>query len=138
MIHRARDFVLQILAAVVAHVNSISVGMCQGFSAVLLPQLLDSSSSILVNNVQASWIGERKPTAVAVVRCRAIVVVRIALLAVHGKPVRERPQAPSDYDCVNERRVSKDIRQPVSKMSCDNDLTAKRPCLTRIPVDQCC
>uniref|UniRef100_A0A2S2NAW7 Facilitated trehalose transporter Tret1 n=1 Tax=Schizaphis graminum TaxID=13262 RepID=A0A2S2NAW7_SCHGA len=45
-----------IMSAVAAHVNSISVGMCQGFSAVLLPQLLDSNSSILVNNVEASWI----------------------------------------------------------------------------------
>ncbi|XP_025421187.1 facilitated trehalose transporter Tret1-like isoform X2 [Sipha flava] len=48
--------IFYIMSAVVAHVNSISVGMCQGFSAVLLPQLLDSSSSILVNNVEASWI----------------------------------------------------------------------------------
>lgn len=48
------------MSAVAAHVNSISVGMCQGFSAVLLPQLLDSNSSILVNNVEASWIGEAK------------------------------------------------------------------------------
>ncbi|XP_050423495.1 facilitated trehalose transporter Tret1-like [Adelges cooleyi] len=45
-----------IMSAVATHVNSISVGMCQGFSAVLLPQLLDSSSSILVNNTEASWI----------------------------------------------------------------------------------
>ncbi|XP_001944504.2 facilitated trehalose transporter Tret1 isoform X1 [Acyrthosiphon pisum] len=45
-----------IMSAVAAHVNSISVGMCQGFSAVLLPQLLDSKSTILVNNVEASWI----------------------------------------------------------------------------------
>ncbi|XP_025194957.1 facilitated trehalose transporter Tret1-like isoform X2 [Melanaphis sacchari] len=44
------------MSAVAAHVNSISVGMCQGFSAVLIPQLLDSNSSILVNNVEASWI----------------------------------------------------------------------------------
>lgn len=51
-------FVLQVMSAVATHVNSISVGMCQGFSAVLLPQLLDSNSSILVNNAEASWIGE--------------------------------------------------------------------------------
>lgn len=46
------------MSAVATHVNSISVGMCQGFSAVLLPQLLDSNSSIVVNSAEASWIGE--------------------------------------------------------------------------------
>ncbi|VVC37016.1 Sugar/inositol transporter,Major facilitator superfamily domain,Major facilitator, sugar transporter- [Cinara cedri] len=45
-----------IMSAVAAHVNSISVGMCQGFSAVLLPQLLDSNSSIFVDSAEASWI----------------------------------------------------------------------------------
>jgi len=57
-------FDLQIMSAVAAHVNSISVGMCQGFSAVLLPQLLNSNSSISVNNVEASWIGEAKTTSI--------------------------------------------------------------------------
>lgn len=48
---------LQLAATVATHVNSVSVGMCQGYSAVLLPQLEDSNSSIQVNTDEASWIG---------------------------------------------------------------------------------
>ncbi|XP_054278714.1 facilitated trehalose transporter Tret1-2 homolog [Macrosteles quadrilineatus] len=45
------------LAATVAtHINSVSVGMCQGYSAILLPQLQDPSSPLHVDTEEASWI----------------------------------------------------------------------------------
>ncbi|XP_046661074.1 facilitated trehalose transporter Tret1-like isoform X1 [Homalodisca vitripennis] len=45
------------LAATVAtHINSVSVGMCQGYSAILLPQLQDPASPLQVNTEEASWI----------------------------------------------------------------------------------
>ncbi|KAK9505293.1 hypothetical protein O3M35_009383 [Rhynocoris fuscipes] len=46
----------QVLVALAVHTNSISVGMSQGFSAVLIPQLQLPSSYIKVDNQDASWI----------------------------------------------------------------------------------
>ncbi|XP_072159152.1 facilitated trehalose transporter Tret1 isoform X2 [Bemisia tabaci] len=48
--------IIQVAATVAAHLNSISVGMCQGYSAVLLPQLTSHASPLQVSNDEASWI----------------------------------------------------------------------------------
>nr|CAD7596399.1 unnamed protein product [Timema genevievae] len=45
-----------IAATVAAHGNSISVGLCQGFSAVLIPQLMNSTSTIQITEEESSWI----------------------------------------------------------------------------------
>ncbi|XP_066905316.1 facilitated trehalose transporter Tret1 isoform X1 [Halyomorpha halys] len=50
------DFSEKILVALAIHTNSISIGMSQGFSAVLLPQLESNRSSIQVDSEEASWI----------------------------------------------------------------------------------
>lgn len=50
--------VFQVLATLAAHSNSISVGLCQGYSAILLPQLQDKGSKLVVSEQDASWIGE--------------------------------------------------------------------------------
>uniref|UniRef100_A0A1B6DNR0 Major facilitator superfamily (MFS) profile domain-containing protein n=2 Tax=Clastoptera arizonana TaxID=38151 RepID=A0A1B6DNR0_9HEMI len=45
------------LAATVAtHINSVSIGMCQGYSAILLPQLEEATSPIQANTDEGSWI----------------------------------------------------------------------------------
>lgn len=41
-----------------AHGNSVSVGLCQGYSAVLLPQLQQNGSQLMVTDEEASWIGK--------------------------------------------------------------------------------
>jgi len=56
-------FVFQVVAALAAHSNSISVGMCQGYSAILVPQLqqdraLHPETRLKVSEEDASWIGE--------------------------------------------------------------------------------
>lgn len=56
---KMNGYVLQVAATVAAHLNSISVGMCQGYSAVLLPQLTSHASPLQVSNDEASWIGEK-------------------------------------------------------------------------------
>ncbi|GLV38374.1 pippin [Carabus blaptoides fortunei] len=43
------------LAAICAHSVSISIGICQGYSAILLPQLM-TSPHIHIDSEQASWI----------------------------------------------------------------------------------
>lgn len=45
-----------LLATVATHINSVSVGMCQGYSAILLPQLQDSHSTIHITSNEASWL----------------------------------------------------------------------------------
>jgi hypothetical protein len=50
---------------VAAHGNSVSVGLCQGYSAVLLPQLQQNGSQLMVTDVEASWIGKALRTLVA-------------------------------------------------------------------------
>lgn len=47
---------LQVLAALAAQSINISVGFCQGFSAVLLPQYTHEYPNITYE--QSSWIGE--------------------------------------------------------------------------------
>jgi len=49
---------MQVAATVAAHGNSVSVGMCQGYSAVLLPQLQQDGSQLMVTDDEASWIGK--------------------------------------------------------------------------------
>jgi len=49
---------MQLAATVAAHGNSVSVGMCQGYSAVLLPQLQQDGSQLMVTDDEASWIGK--------------------------------------------------------------------------------
>lgn len=49
---------MQVAATIAAHGNSVSVGMCQGYSAVLLPQLQQNGSQLMVTNEEASWIGK--------------------------------------------------------------------------------
>lgn len=44
------------IATIAAHGNSISVGMNQGYSAVLLPQLMQQGTSLHVTEEEASWI----------------------------------------------------------------------------------
>jgi hypothetical protein len=45
------------LAAFCAHSVSISIGICQGYSAILIPQL-NSSYGIHVDSEESSWLGE--------------------------------------------------------------------------------
>ena len=52
---------LQTLAAVCAHSVSISIGMCQGYSAILIPQLI-SSGRIIIDQEQSSWLGKCSAT----------------------------------------------------------------------------
>jgi hypothetical protein len=47
----------QALAAFCAHSVSISIGICQGYSAILIPQL-NSSYGIHVDSEESSWLGE--------------------------------------------------------------------------------
>ena len=50
----------QVVAALVAHGHSVSVGLCQGYSAVLLPQLSSPDSDLgVISGEAASWLGER-------------------------------------------------------------------------------
>ena len=49
---------MQVAATVAAHGNSVSVGMCQGYSAVLLPQLQQNGTQLMVTAEEASWIGK--------------------------------------------------------------------------------
>lgn len=51
-----RDSLKQVLAACIAHSMVIQVGINMSFSAVLLPQLRESDSTININLSQASWI----------------------------------------------------------------------------------
>ncbi|KAL3270437.1 hypothetical protein HHI36_020992 [Cryptolaemus montrouzieri] len=44
-----------VMAAVCAHSVSISIGMCQGYSAILIPQLI-SSTEYRINMEQSSWL----------------------------------------------------------------------------------
>jgi len=48
----------QIIAAFVANIGLVNIGLVFGFSAVVIPQLQASDSSIPINESQASWIGE--------------------------------------------------------------------------------
>lgn len=48
----------QVFASIAAHSNSISVGLTQGYSAVLLPQLTSPTSNIFVSKEESSWIGK--------------------------------------------------------------------------------
>nr|CAD7428989.1 unnamed protein product [Timema monikensis] len=50
------DIGRSIAATVAAHGNSISVGLCQGYSAVLIPQLMTSTSTIQITEEESSWI----------------------------------------------------------------------------------
>lgn len=59
------------VATFITHLNSISVGMCQGYSAVLLPQLCDAAqdnlvknfnNELVINSEQATWIGTLSKT----------------------------------------------------------------------------
>ncbi|KAJ9584396.1 hypothetical protein L9F63_021265, partial [Diploptera punctata] len=47
---------VELIATIAAHGNSISVGMNQGYSAVLLPQLMQKESLLHVTDDEASWI----------------------------------------------------------------------------------
>jgi facilitated trehalose transporter len=48
----------QIVAALLANIGTINTGMIFGYSAVAIPQLLESDSKVHVNEEQASWIGK--------------------------------------------------------------------------------
>jgi hypothetical protein len=50
----------QICAAFVANIGPMNTGLIFGFSAVVIPQLQSSASSIQINEDQASWVGELK------------------------------------------------------------------------------
>jgi hypothetical protein len=53
------SLVLQVVSALVAHGHSVSVGLCQGYSAVLLPQLSSPDSDLgVISGEAASWLGE--------------------------------------------------------------------------------
>lgn len=45
-----------LLATAATHINSVSVGMCQGYSAILLPQLQDSQSTFHISSTESSWL----------------------------------------------------------------------------------
>ncbi|XP_050299525.1 facilitated trehalose transporter Tret1-like [Anthonomus grandis grandis] len=51
-----RDAIKQILACCIAHTLVIQPGINMSFSAVLLPQLKESDSTIIINKSEASWI----------------------------------------------------------------------------------
>ena len=48
----------QVVAAFVANIGTINTGLIFGFSAVVIPQLMAPTSSITIDESQASWIGE--------------------------------------------------------------------------------
>lgn len=48
----------QVVAAFVANIGTINTGLIFGFSAVVIPQLMAPSTSIKIDESQASWIGE--------------------------------------------------------------------------------
>lgn len=48
----------QVVAAFIVNIGTINTGLIFGFSAVVIPQLLDPLSSIQIDKNQASWIGE--------------------------------------------------------------------------------
>ena len=48
----------QVVAAFIANLGTINTGLIFGFSAVVIPQLQLSTSSITIDESQASWIGE--------------------------------------------------------------------------------
>ncbi|XP_075227470.1 facilitated trehalose transporter Tret1-like isoform X2 [Lycorma delicatula] len=50
-----KGFIIAVAATIAAHTNSISVGMCQGYSAVLLPQL-QADATLNISQEEASWI----------------------------------------------------------------------------------
>lgn len=45
-----------LIATLSAHSVNLSIGMCQGFSAVLIPQLMKDTSSIKISYDESSWI----------------------------------------------------------------------------------
>ncbi|XP_066144688.1 facilitated trehalose transporter Tret1-like [Euwallacea fornicatus] len=51
-----RDSIKQIIACCVANTLVIQPGINMSFSAVLLPQLKESGSNIVIDSTQASWI----------------------------------------------------------------------------------
>lgn len=57
LIPRFRDALPQILASCIIYCLVIQAGINMSYSAILLPQLLDSDSPIHVSTEQASWIG---------------------------------------------------------------------------------
>lgn len=48
----------QVLAAFIANIGTINTGLIFGFSAVVIPQLQAPSSTITIDESQASWIGK--------------------------------------------------------------------------------
>lgn len=49
----------QAVAAFCAHSVSISIGICQGYSAILIPQL-QTSNKMHVTTDETSWLGRLK------------------------------------------------------------------------------
>jgi len=50
----------QVACTLVAHGLSVSVGLCQGYSAVLLPQLSRPDSDLgRISSETASWLGKK-------------------------------------------------------------------------------
>ena len=54
--HQNNVFV-KFLAGFLSNLSSLSSGLCQGFSAILLPQLEQPESEIKATLEQGSWIG---------------------------------------------------------------------------------
>ncbi|KAJ8885728.1 hypothetical protein PR048_011926 [Dryococelus australis] len=50
------SFRQQVVATIAAHSNSVSVGLCQGFSAVLIPQMMAKGSALPITEDDASWM----------------------------------------------------------------------------------
>ena len=48
----------QVVAAFIVNLGTINTGLIFGFSAVVIPQLIAPTSSISVDESQASWIGK--------------------------------------------------------------------------------
>lgn len=48
----------QVIAAFIANLGTINTGLVFGFSAVVIPQLQQSDSSIQIDENQASWVGK--------------------------------------------------------------------------------
>lgn len=48
----------QVIAAFVANIGTINTGLIFGFSAVVIPQLQLPTSTIQIDENQASWIGK--------------------------------------------------------------------------------